>query len=154
MEVTTNPDTAIRASLAADGAAVRCVGSHAAQAHLAPLSDGEPEVATVADTFDPWEPGGTFALYSGITTSGRRWVVLLTVDDAKRDRQGRYTYTDFARVCRCGHTLGHHGAERIRVNGKTLQGCLHGTGLEGEDPDAEPCDCACFAPKRKRANKK
>ncbi len=47
-----------------------------------------------------------------------------------RDRaNGRYAYSRFDRVCRCGHTLGQHTAEKVGSE----QPCL-----------VDKCDCECF----------
>ena len=49
-------------------------------------------------------------------------------------RTGQYTYTGgFDRLCRCGHTLGVHTADRAKIDGVTHQPCGN-------------CECQCFKP--------
>lgn len=58
-------------------------------------------------------------------------------------RSGKYKFT-IDRECVCGHRLGVHSAERIRIEGKPFQDCMnHDVG------DGNNCDCKCFAPIRK-----
>ena len=61
------------------------------------------------------------------------------VDTTHREGDGRYTFSDLDRLCRCGHTLGAHGAIGAR-------GCMADECFEPESD--VPCDCAKFKPKR------
>jgi len=47
-----------------------------------------------------------------------------------RETDGRYALRGFDRLCKCGHTLGHHTAERPHV-------CIEGD-------FGTPCDCEKF----------
>lgn len=65
-------------------------------------------------------------------------------DTQHRDRaNGQYAHADFDRLCRCGHTLGVHTADRVAG----VQECLN-----CDIGDGTPCDCQSFrpAPKKRR----
>lgn len=50
-----------------------------------------------------------------------------------RDKKGKYSYSDFSLICKCGHRLGRHGAEYPHD-------FCYG---EGEDFN-QTCDCNRF----------
>lgn len=67
----------------------------------------------------------------------------------REQKSGQYTYRgDLERLCKCGHTLGNHCAERIKENGASIQDCMVST--------FEPftsCQCQCFEPQKKKINR-
>ncbi len=65
-----------------------------------------------------------------------------------RDEAGQYDFSDMDRMCECGHTLGIHSGDRIRVNGKRVQPCF------SADETHVDCDCVAFKAVRIRKAKK
>lgn len=99
---------------------------------------------------DGWETVGSSSEPKEVIRTRKQWVrrgrtvriveegsgqVIALAALEKRDREGRYTFSDMDRMCRCGHTLGQHLAARVRDAGKMRQDCLE-------------CDCEVFKPAR------
>ena len=63
-------------------------------------------------------------------------------ENKTRHTDGKYSYKNMDVGCKCGHTVGNHDAEKVRVDGVAYQYC-----------QADGCDCECFKKARKSTKK-